>query len=200
MKDIGTCENYFYNEVYCLIGQQFYECGYDLDETSLIVEEYGIDENILLDNGYTSTWGYDFAAVNRKDNNDVILFYNFEECIYYAGTTLHMSTFIDVSYLEMTVRDFINVMSKNRDITAYYCRKKSIVHCGTMNDETDITYIMNHSEDIKEDECGDDVNRIIDTYVSKLSISSYNVFDAYVELLTVDTQKQLRQGKIWWRY
>lgn len=199
MKDIN-CKNYFYNKIELRIKEQFNECGYDLDDSHLIVKKYKIDENVLYDNGYRSIWGYDFAAVNKEDNDNVILFSNLEECSYYAMATLHQSIFIDVSELEMTVREFIDVMSKNNDLIAYDCRKKTIVNYMTMNDATDITYLMNHSEDINEDECSDDVNSIIDTYVAKLSVSALVEYDSCVELLTVGTQKQLRQGKIWWKY
>lgn len=204
-----------YERYFQFIKEQYRECGCDIDESDVIAEKYNVDvkefnkrnpdihlgfhgysyvmkvvDNKELDEDYIMNVGYGF-----KTAEGYVFFYDIGDCTMFLEEKLHQKIFLDVSELNMSVDEFVKACDNG--LLSYYGLDEMIIHHMAYND----TMTLNDLEN-------DEVDDASDVYVAKMAI----IFDydckygydcacvGHVEILTVDTEKQLRQGKIWWRY
>ena len=209
-SDIDLYKRYFQ-----FIKEQYRECGCDIDESDVIAEKYNVDvkEFNKRNQGiiHLGFYGYSYVmkVINNEelDNNIVnvgcefttaegyIFFHNTGDCTMFLEEILHQKIFLDVSELNMSVDEFVKTCSNG--LLSFYNLNEMIIHHMAYNDTMTL-------DDLENDKLDDTSN----TYVAKMAI----VFDydckygydaacfGHVEILTVRTEKQLRQGKIWWRY
>lgn len=204
-----------YKRYFQFIKEQYRECGCDVDESDVIAEKYNVDvkefnkrnpdihfgfhhlsyvmkviDNEELDDDYIMNVGYRFTTADGY-----VFFHDIADCTMFLEEKLHQKIFFDVSDLNMSVDEFIKTCSNG--LLSFYNLNKMIIHHMAYND----TMTLNDLEN-------DEVDDTSDVYVAKMAIVfNYDCkygYDAacfgHVEILTVRTEKQLRQGKIWWRY
>ncbi len=210
-NDIDLYKRYFQ-----FIKEQYRECGCDIDESDVIAEKYNVDvkefnkRNPDIHLGFHG-YSYVMKVINNEEFNDdynitnvgcefttaegYIFFYDIGDCTMFLEEILHQKIFFDVSYLNMSVDEFVKICSNG--ILSFYDLNEVIIHHMAYND----TMTLNDLENSELDDASD-------VYVAKMAIMfDYDCkygYDAacfgHVEILTVRTEKQLRQGKIWWRY
>lgn len=210
-NDIDLYKRYFQ-----FIKEQYRECGCDIDESDVIAEKYNVDVkefNKRNPDIHLGFYGYSYVmkVVDNEELDDdcnitnigyefttaegYIFFYDIGDCTMFLEEILHQKIFFDVSYLNMSVDEFVKICSNG--ILSYYDLNEVIIHHMAYND----TMTLNDLENSELDDASD-------VYVAKMAIMfDYDCkygYDAacfgHLEILTVRTEKQLRQGKIWWRY
>lgn len=205
-----------YKRYFKFIKEQYRECGCDVDESDVIAEKYNVDvkkfnnehpdipfgfyayssyvmkiiDDEELDDDYIMNVGYSFTTADGY-----VFFEGIADCTMFLEEKLNQKIFFDVSDLNMSVDEFVKTCSNG--LISFYNLNEMIIHHMAYND----TMKLN---DLENDELYD----ASDVYVAKMAI----VFDydckygyasaciGHMEILTVNTEKQLRQGKIWWRY
>lgn len=213
--------NYNYSDVdlykryFQFIKEQYRECGCDIDESDVIAERYNVDvkefnkrNSGIIHLGFHG-YSYVMKVINNEELEDnianvgcefttadgYVFFHNIGDCTMFLEEILHQKIFLDISDLNMSVDKFVKAC--DNELLSYYDLNEMIIHHMSYNDTMTL-------DDLENDE----VNDASDVYVAKMAIvfdyGCEYVYDAacfgHIEILTVRTEKQLRQGKIWWRY
>ncbi len=184
-------KDYLYNMYLEFIMKQYRALGYDMDVSENIVRKYCIDTDKFYEENGLHIYDYEFIVKNICNfgcDENYMYFRDIGDCTHYLNNNLHKGIWMDISDLGMTVGKFLKEI-KN-DFIHWYSDNDLIVH------HMSYTYMISWNDGTSEEE-----ELRIDSYVAKIAIiNDLNSPDGHLELLTVDTLKQLKQGRIWWEY